>query len=108
MFQDLWPGFEVDEVPIGHITNGVHCQTWVNRDFSELYERTLGDGLRRAGRVVGRRSRDVSDEDLWSVRRQARRRLVDEIRARQRDVWLDRGASRHQLGWIDAPSIPRR
>jgi starch phosphorylase len=99
MFQALWPGFEVDEVPIGHITNGVHGATWVNRDFAGLYERVLGEDYAEPGRSWDA-LRDVPDEDLWSVRRQARRRLVDEIRSRQRDVWLERGASRHQLGWI--------
>ena len=100
MFRNLWPGFEIDEVPIGHITNGVHCPTWVNRDFAELYERTLGPDYARPDASWAPLG-DVSDEDLWNVRRQARRRLVDEIRERLREVWLGRGASRHQLGWID-------
>ena len=105
MFRDLWPGFEVDEVPIGHITNGVHCPTWVNRDFAELYERTLGPDYARPDASWAPLG-DVSDEDLWNVRRQARRRLVDEIRERLREVWLGRGASRHQLGWIDGAFDP--
>ena len=105
MFRNLWPGFEVDEVPIGHITNGVHCPTWVNRDFSELYERVLGPDYARPDASWAPLG-DVSDEDLWNVRRQARRRLVDEIRERLREVWLGRGASRHQLGWIDSAFDP--
>ena len=91
MFRNLWPGFEIDEVPIGHITNGVHCPTWVNRDFAELYERTWGPD--NADRTPLGALGDVSDEDLWNVRRQARRRLVDEIRERLREVWLGRGAA---------------
>jgi starch phosphorylase len=99
MFRDLWPGFDVDEVPIGHITNGVHAGTWVARDFAGLYERVLGREYAEPG-VDWSPLRDVADEDVWTTRRQARRRLVEEIRRRLQEVWMGRGASRHQLGWV--------
>ena len=35
MFADLWPGFDVDEVPITSVTNGVHAPTWMARDILE-------------------------------------------------------------------------
>src|SRR5581483_3961425 len=41
MFGDLWPGFETSEVPIGHVTNGVHAPTWVARDIMEIAEREV-------------------------------------------------------------------
>ena len=63
---DLWPGFEVDEVPIGHITNGVHARTWVEprlrgalrahaRRRTTRSRRVLGPAARRCRRgAVGR------------------------------------------------------
>ena len=41
MFRDLWPDLEVDEVPIGSVTNGVHPASWVSPEMSDLLTRSL-------------------------------------------------------------------
>ncbi|MGI5273821.1 alpha-glucan family phosphorylase [Nonomuraea sp. CA-218870] len=99
MFQDLWPGFDVDEVPIGSITNGVHAPTWVGREFMELAGRELPSLLERARGWEG--VQKISDAEIWEIRRTLRRRLVEGARERLRRSWLDRGASPAELGWID-------
>lgn len=43
MWRFLWPDIEVDEVPIGAITNGVHTATWLAPRMAALYRRHLGD-----------------------------------------------------------------
>jgi glycogen phosphorylase len=43
MWQRLWPGRSVSEVPIGHITNGVHMATWLSRPMAEFYRRFRGE-----------------------------------------------------------------
>jgi glycogen phosphorylase len=100
MFRGLWPGFETDEVPIGHVTNGVHAGTWVNREWTELFERHLGRDYRLSDRPWTPLL-DLPDQDVWEVRRVARQRLVDDVRARLKRAWRARGASEGQLGWID-------
>ncbi len=56
MWQFLWPDTPVQEVPIGHITNGVHTGTWLPSELKQLYDAYLGDGLdgrcREAGDVA--------------------------------------------------------
>jgi len=42
MWQGLWPGMPVEEIPIGHVTNGVHFQSWISEDMNRLYDRYLG------------------------------------------------------------------
>jgi starch phosphorylase len=42
MWHSLWPDRHVSEVPIGHITNGVHMATWLSRSMAELYRRFHG------------------------------------------------------------------
>ena len=44
MWRDLWPERAVDDVPIGHVTNGVHVPTWLGGPMRELLDRHLGDG----------------------------------------------------------------
>jgi starch phosphorylase len=44
MWRDLWPGVPVDELPISHITNGVHPQSWISEDMRTLTTGTWGRG----------------------------------------------------------------
>jgi starch phosphorylase len=96
MFRGLWPGFDVDEVPIGSVTNGVHGPTWAAREIGKLIgesEMDTGAGLRG--------NESVTDALLWELRCSLRERLVQEVRRRVRQAWLRRGASGLELGWTD-------
>ncbi len=42
MWQGLWPGRPLDEIPIGHVTNGVHLGTWMAPVLARLFEKELG------------------------------------------------------------------
>ncbi|MBT2231170.1 alpha-glucan family phosphorylase [Nonomuraea sp. NEAU-A123] len=99
MFKGLWPGFDLDEVPIGSITNGVHAPTWVGRELMELAGRELPSLIERSRGWEG--VQKVPDTDLWDIRGTLRRRLVEGARVRLRKAWRDRGASDAELGWID-------
>ncbi|MDR8408995.1 alpha-glucan family phosphorylase [Nonomuraea sp. 3-1Str] len=99
MFKSLWPGFDVAEVPIGSITNGVHAPTWVGRELMELAGRELPSLIERARGWEG--VQKIADGDLWDIRGILRRRLVEGARVRLRRSWRDRGASDAELGWID-------
>ncbi|WP_338599583.1 alpha-glucan family phosphorylase [Saccharopolyspora sp. SCSIO 74807] len=101
MFRGLWPGFGVEEVPIGSVTNGVHGPTWSARELGKLIgesEMDSGAGLRGM--------EPVSDPLLWELRSSLRARLVDEVRRRLRHAWLQRGASDLELGWCDSVFDP--
>jgi starch phosphorylase len=100
MFQGLWPGFDVNEVPIGSVTNGVHEPTWVNRRLLELAterftpaEKASGAGWLRAGAIT--------DAELWDVLGELRAHLVADVRERLRQSWRERGLSPAELGWVD-------
>ena len=96
MFGGLWPGFDLPEVPISSITNGVHALTWVHPLVLELIERELGpDALRSPFEAVGR----IPDKTIWEIRCRLRAELVTEARRRVYESWLSRGASAAELGW---------
>jgi glycogen phosphorylase len=100
MFKQLWPGFDGVEIPIGHVTNGVHAPTWVATEVFDLAEREVGPEL--AHEATGWEGiADVSDADIWHVRRVLRARLVDDVRSRLRVSWGQRGASNAELRWVD-------
>ena len=102
MFNELWPGFDPGEVPIGSITNGVHAPTWAAPQWLELGRELLGsddlNSLREP--AVWERLHQVDPGHLWWIRSQLREQLVEDVRARLRRSWLERGASDAELGWI--------
>jgi starch phosphorylase len=104
MWQEIWPERPVDEVPITHVTNGVHVPTWVGDPMRALLDRTLGDGwLTRAADPQTWAGVDaISDDDLRAVRRQQRSALVDLIRERIPRDRLVRGEER---GFVEAGEV---
>ncbi|MGO8851586.1 MAG: glycosyltransferase family 1 protein [Mycobacterium sp.] len=99
MFNDLWPGFDPDEVPIGSITNGVHARTWAAPQWLQL-GRELAGSNSFGDPGVWLRLQQVDAGHLWWIRSQLRSLLVDDVRRRLRESWLERGASEAELGWI--------
>ncbi len=89
MWRDLWPDREVDDVPITHVTNGVHLPTWVGPPMRALLDRHLGEGwMHRAADPETFAPVDaIPDEELWAVRQEQRATLI--AWARDRAV-LDR------------------
>lgn len=102
MFNELWPGFDTAEVPIGSITNGVHAPTWAAPQWVELARDLIGsDNLDSLGEAeTWQRLQQVDPGHLWWIRSQLRAVLVEDVRARLRRSWLERGASEAELGWI--------
>jgi starch phosphorylase len=105
MFGGLWGGFDVDEVPIGSITNGVHAATWVSREVMDLVERQAAgaNGDEAGGWDAAPR---VPEDDIWRVRRTLRERLVRGARQRLRESWRQRGATPAELSWVDEALDP--
>jgi starch phosphorylase len=94
MWTDLWPGLPADELPIGHVTNGVHFQSWVSEDLHELYSRYLGPRWMEepADREVWRHVENIPSEELWLCHERRRERLVAFSRKRLTDELKRRGA----------------
>ena len=87
MWRHVWPGVPEEEVPIGHVTNGVHSRSWLSRDMAQLFNRYLGYRWQQdaADFTVWNRVNDIPDEELWAVHSQRRRKLVTWARARIRE-----------------------
>jgi glycogen phosphorylase len=99
MFAPLWPGLPVEDVPIAHVTNGVHAETWVGPGFAALYRARLGAGY--GARQSGwEKLADVSDGELFEARADARLRLVDEVRRRLLAQAAERGDDAGDSAWI--------
>jgi starch phosphorylase len=96
MWQGLWPDRPVDEVPIGHVTNGVHVPTWVGGPMRRLLDRHLGEDwfARAADPATWEPVDGIGDDELWAVRNEQRATLVDYVRDRSAADRLSRGEPR--------------
>ena len=105
MFAGLWPAFDAEDVPIASITNGVHAATWVSREVRDLLAEQVG--VEHALDTAGWESaRAIDPAKLWATKRELRQHLVDDVRSRLRQSWVQRGASEAELGWIDGVMSP--
>jgi starch phosphorylase len=100
MFDELWPGFDADEVPIGSITNGVHGPTWAAPEWMQLGRDLAGSDEALREPAVWQRLQQVDSGHIWWIRSQLREKLVEDVRHRLRKSWLERGATAGELGWI--------
>ena len=90
MWHFIWPDRSVNEVPIIHITNGIHTSTWLARRLRHLYNQYLGpDWLENEDDPnIWEAVNNIPDEQLWRVRRHLKRKMVLYIRDRARNRWL--------------------
>jgi starch phosphorylase len=96
LWQKLWPGKTVDEVPITHVTNGVHAPTWVAPLIRSLYQKYVGEDWAQCLHDRGRWQESVSrifDEELWTAHSLLKLRLVAFIRHRSFHARLNRSES---------------
>ncbi|OGO38123.1 MAG: alpha-glucan phosphorylase [Chloroflexi bacterium RBG_16_57_11] len=93
MWRHLWPDRAVEDVPITHITNGVHTGTWLARRLINLYDRYLGaDWMEHVDDPdIWELVNTIPDEQLWTVRLHLKRKLTAYIRERTRQRWLRGG-----------------
>lgn len=93
MWQPLFAGYAQDDVPITHVTNGVHIATWLHGPMRRLLDRHLGaDWLQRADQsATWEPVRDIAPAELWAARCAARRQLVDLVVSRSVADRLRRG-----------------
>lgn len=83
IFQCLFPRWPQAEVPVGHVTNGIHTPTWDSAAADSLWTQACGrERWRGAMETVERDFRTVSDHALWELRSKNRRELVSYVQAR--------------------------
>ena len=99
MWKAIWPGLPEREVPIGHITNGVHFRSWISYEMNQLYDRYLGPQWREehADNKLWQRTESIPAEELWRTHERRRERLVAYARRTLRAQLQRRGASPSEI-----------
>ena len=89
MWAGLWPDLPLEEVPITHVTNGVHTDTWLAPGLAAFYDQNLRGAWREEPdlRAPWEGISDAPDAELWNLHSQERQRTITFLRdrvARQR------------------------
>ena len=98
IFQVLFPRWSEVEVPVTHVTNGVHMPTWDSAEADRLWEAACGkERWRGAMENLEADFHNVNDADLWQLRADGRKSLVDYTRKLHVRQLASRGASSEEL-----------
>ncbi len=94
MWKRLWPAVPEREMPIAHITNGVHTRSWLSDEHARLFERYLEPKWLEepVNQGVWQRIDEIPDNELWRAKERLRDRLVSFVRRREKKV-LQRSAA---------------
>jgi len=84
MWTGLYPGRGEEGVPIGHITNGVHVETWLAPQMHQVYDKHLGpDWPEKCGEPgFWEAIEEVDDGELWETHQTLKSRMIDIARRR--------------------------
>jgi glycogen phosphorylase len=109
MWAGLWPWRSVEEIPIGHITNGVHVPTWLAAQMRVLYDRFLPEGwyLRTGEADVWRSFEAITPGELWEVHSALKNRLITYARKRAAAEATARGESASVIADMEQLFDPR-
>ncbi|MBL8817616.1 MAG: alpha-glucan family phosphorylase [Planctomyces sp.] len=109
MWSSLWPWRSVEEIPIGHITNGVHVPTWLASQMRVLYDRVLPENwFQRSGQAeVWRSFESTTPGELWEIHSTLKNRLIVYARENAVDQARRRGESDSVVRDLETMFDPR-
>ena len=85
----LWPSRDVNKVPIGHVTNGVHKATWMSKEMMELFDFHFGHdwGNRVEDPALWESALEIDDVRLWNTHLELKTELMNFVREQARRRW---------------------
>jgi starch phosphorylase len=103
MWHTIWPSVPPDEVPIRHVTNGIHVRSWLAPDIQFVLERYMSDRWKSdpADNTVWEGVSQIPDEELWRAHERCRERLVGWARGQLHQQLVKRGAGYDDLAIAD-------
>jgi starch phosphorylase len=103
MWHNMWPAVPPDEVPIKHVTNGIHIRTWLSPEIAEVFGRYLSDRWQNdpTDKKVWAAVNQIPDEELWRAHERCRARLVSWTRDSLRNQLTNRGATFSEVAVAD-------
>lgn len=104
MWAHLWPSRPKDEIPITHVTNGVHVTSWLSQDNAVLLDRYLGPDWRDnpSNSKMLARIEQIPDEEFWRAHELGRAKLISACRELGEQQMNARNASASEIAEINS------
>jgi len=82
MWQKVYPGVPISEVPIGHVTNGIHTFTWLHRKMFKMFNDYFGTDWRKQIRNQNFWDKiyELPNNVLWEIKQEMKNDMIDQIR----------------------------
>ena len=84
LFSHLFPGFFPEEINIGHVTNGVHYQTWTAVELQDFYKDNFDKGFRlnHSNPDFWKKIKQLPAKQIWELRKSLKNKLFDFLRVK--------------------------
>jgi glycogen phosphorylase len=89
MWNVIWQGVPFEQIPISHVTNGIHVPTWISVEFVRLFEKYIGnnwlklqDNFDEWKKII-----DIPDEEIWALHITLKKRLFEVITERAQNTY---------------------
>ncbi len=81
MWNAHWPDVREDQVPIVHVTNGIHVPTWIAPEMDRLFQKYLAPDWieRHDDRTMWEQVMDIPDHELWKVHQTLKGKLTSTL-----------------------------
>ena len=103
IYNEMWAETPEDEVPITHITNGIHTLTWLSPNFKYLYDKYLpADWKERLyDPDVWKSVENIPDEEIWKTHNVLKTKTIKFVRDRLKRQYLQNGIPLHEVNDLD-------
>ncbi|PYG86910.1 starch phosphorylase [Ruminiclostridium sufflavum DSM 19573] len=104
IFSDVWPEVPKNDIPITHVTNGIHTLTWLSPKIKALYDKYLDKDWKSKiyESSTFENIDNIPDEELWETHRELKIKLIEFVRARLKQQKLANGESMEAVRQIDS------
>ncbi len=92
ILKNLYEGYLKEELEIGYVTNGVHYSSWTAKEWKELHLKYFGKDFLENQLDFDRWDNiyQVPDHEIWTLRKHLKVKLIDYIKGRFADSWIQR------------------
>lgn len=103
MFKSVWLNIPEDEVPISHVTNGIHTMTWLAPGFKYLFDKYFVEGWqdRIHDPEVWEGVYNIPDEEIWKTHNALKTKMIRFITERLKKQYLQNGVPLHEVNELD-------
>lgn len=103
MWKNAWYDIPVEEIPIKHVTNGIHVETWLNDDMRKMYDEYLpGWKENLFNKDFWDRIDDIPNKAIWNVKTEMKRKMVQFSHDRVKEQRQRNGETIEQLREIES------